>query len=201
MTRKPKTVQDRHDDLRERLTDIAETTIRETGLAAIKARDLARSADCAVGAIYNVFSDLNGVVMAVNARTFMRLGEAVAASVDGKGSLPPTERLIAMAHAYLHFAMDNPREWRTLFDLQMTTETVPDWYLAELSKLFAWIATPLHEIFPDRDDAEIALITRTLFSAVHGVVLLGLERRISGLPPDKIKAMIALLLRNVAEPK
>jgi len=198
MTRKPKTVQDRHEDLRERLTDIAEATIREGGLSAVKARELARQADCALGAIYNVFTDLNGVVMAVNARTFLRLGEAVAASVADKGTLPPTDRLIAMAHAYLHFAMANPREWRTLFDLQMTTDTVPDWYLAELHSLFAHIAAPLAELFPDRGAEGVALLTRTLFSAVHGIVLLGLERRISGLPPEKIEEMIALLLRNVA---
>lgn len=191
-------VQARHDDLRTRLTDIAEATIRQGGFAALRARDLAGQAGCSVGAIYNVFTDLNGVVMAVNARTFLRLGAAVAAAVEGQGALSPTDRLIRMAHAYLHFAAANPREWRTLFDLQMTTDTVPDWYLAELHMLFAQIAGPLTELFPDRDPQGIGLLTRTLFSAVHGIVLLGLERRISGLPPEQIESMIALLLRNVA---
>jgi len=198
MAQPPRPVQDRHDDLRTRLTDIAEATIRESGLAAVRARDLAGQAGCSVGAIYNVFTDLNGVVMAVNARTFLRLGAGVAESVAGQGGLTPTERLIRMAHAYLHFAVANPREWRTLFDLQMTTDTVPAWYLAELQQLFSQIAAPLTELFPDRDAGAIGLLTRTLFSAVHGIVLLGLERRISGLPPERIEDMIALLLRNVA---
>ncbi len=198
MPKPPRPVQDRHDDLRTRLTDIAEATIRDGGLPAVRARDLAGQAGCSVGAIYNVFTDLNGVVMAVNARTFLRLGAAVAESVAGQGGLTPTERLIRMAHAYLHFAVANPREWRTLFDLQMTTDTVPAWYLAELQQLFAQIAVPLTEVFPDRDAGAIGLLTRTLFSAVHGIALLGLERRISGLPPERIEDMIALLLRNVA---
>lgn len=198
MTKPPTPAQDRRDDLRARITDIAETVIRDHGLAAVKARDLAAQAGCAVGAIYNVFTDLNGVVMAVNARTFLALGAAVAGALQGREGLPPTERLVVMAHAYLHFAQANPRAWRTLFDLQMTTETVPDWYLAELHKLFAHIAAPLAELFPDRDREGLALLTRTLFSAVHGIVLLGLERRISGLPPEKIEEMIGLLLRNVA---
>jgi AcrR family transcriptional regulator len=198
MSKTPTPSQDRRDDLRNRIIDIAEAVIRDHGLAAVKARDLAAQAGCAVGAIYNVFTDLNGVVMAVNARTFLALGAAVAGALQGREGLAPTERLVVMAHAYLHFAQGNPRAWRTLFDLQMTTETVPDWYMGELHKLFAHIAAPLAELFPDRDREGIALLTRTLFSAVHGIVLLGLERRISGLPPEKIEEMIGLLLRNVA---
>lgn len=198
MSKTPTPSQDRRDDLRNRIIDIAEAVIRDHGLAAVKARDLAAQAGCAVGAIYNVFTDLNGVVMAVNARTFLALGAAVAGALQGREGLAPTERLVVMAHAYLHFAQGNPRAWRTLFDLQMTTETVPDWYMGELHKLFAHIAAPLAELFPDRDREGIALLTRTLFSAVHGIVLLGLERRISGLPPERIEEMIGLLLRNVA---
>lgn len=191
-------IRERHEDLRQRLTDIAEATIRDGGLSALRARDLARRAGCAVGAIYTVFDDLNGVVMAVNGRTFRALGAAVAASIEGRADLDPTERLITMSRAYLHFAMEHPRAWRTLFDLQMSVDQkVPDWYLAELGRLFAYIAAPLREIFPDLDATGIDLMTRTLFSSVHGIVLLGLEKRISGVPAARIEEMIALLLRNV----
>ena len=42
-------------------------------------------------------------------------------------------------------------------------------------------------------------MTRALFSSVHGIVLLGLERRISGVPPEKLERMIELVLSNIAE--
>ena len=62
----------RRKDLRDRLIDIAEQVIRKDGLGAIKARDLATQAGCALGAIYNVFDDLGDLVLEVNARTFQR---------------------------------------------------------------------------------------------------------------------------------
>ncbi|MEZ5716688.1 MAG: TetR-like C-terminal domain-containing protein [Paracoccaceae bacterium] len=103
-----------------------------------------------------------------------------------------------MSYAYLQFAVDNPRLWRTLFDIQMSTEQqVPAWYLEELGHLFANIARPLARLFPDMDPDRIDLMTRTLFSSVHGIVLLGVENRISGVPRDRLEAMIALLLRNI----
>jgi AcrR family transcriptional regulator len=193
----------RRQELRARLIDIAESRIRTEGLPAIKARDLAREADCAVGAIYNVFSDLNGLIMAVNGRTFQTLGTVVAASVaaappDQQKADQPQAELITMSHAYLSFAAENTNLWRALFDLNMSTDMdVPQWYLAELGKLFALIAAPLARLFPEYTRQELELMTRALFSSVHGIVLLGLQKRISGVPLDKIEDMIAILLSNV----
>lgn len=196
--KKPSKADLRREDLRARLIDIAESRIRADGLGAIKARELAREADCAVGAIYNVFSDLNGLIMAVNGRTFQALGKVVAASVAAAPQGAPQTELITMSHAYLRFAAENTHLWRALFDLEMSTEMdVPQWYLAELGKLFALIAAPLAQIFPNYTRHELELMTRALFSSVHGIVLLGLQKRISGVPLDKIEDMIAILLSNV----
>ena len=186
----------RREDLRNRLIDSAERTILADGLSALKARALAQDAGCAVGAIYTVFDDLDQLTLAVNARTFRRLGAFVKDRTGDGGS--PQDRLVAMGTAYLHFAAANQPGWRALFDVAMTDDgPVPDWYRAELAALFAQIAAPLHDLFPDWPAPRIDLMTRALFSSVHGMVLLGLQRRISAVPLDQIEAMIAILLRNV----
>ncbi len=102
-----------------------------------------------------------------------------------------------MSLAYLNFAAANPKTWRTLFDIRMSTEmAVPDWYMAELGRLFGYIAGPVSECFPDMPEDEVNLMTRALFSSVHGIVLLGLENRISGVPGDELERMIALVLEQ-----
>jgi AcrR family transcriptional regulator len=199
MAKAPTKTETRRDDLRTKLTDCAERVIAERGLAALKARDLATQAGCSVGAIYNVFADLNDLVMAVNGRTFQRLGDAVTASIDGR-DLAPQERLIVMSQAYLRFAAGNTRSWRALFDLEMSADsTVPQWYLDALGQLFGLIAAPLQQLYPDWSEAQIDLMTRALFSSVHGIVLLGLEKRISGVPMDRMEQMIAAILTGVTQ--
>jgi len=186
--------------LRETLLDIAEAEIRQNGVASLRARALAQQAGCAVGAIYNVFDDMTGLALAVNLRTFHRLGDAVSKAVAAKADAPPVERLVIMAKSYLHFAASDLNLWRALFDVEMTAEShVPDWYLEELGRLFAIIAGPLAEMDPAASEDEIELRTRTLFSSVHGIVLLGLERRVSGVPQERIEEMIAYLLKNAVE--
>lgn len=189
----------RRAELRERLIDIAEKQVRAGGSASLRARVLAEEAGCAVGAIYNVFSDMPGLQLAVNGRTFARLGRRVTTAVAKHADEPPVERLVIMAKAYLAFAAEDPKLWRALFEVEMTAESeVPEWYLQDLSQLFAIIAGPLTEIDPYAFPDEIDMRTRALFSSVHGIVLLGLERRISGVPVPRMEAMIEYVLRNFA---
>ncbi|WP_299151524.1 TetR/AcrR family transcriptional regulator [uncultured Tateyamaria sp.] len=190
-------VAERRSALRNTLITVAETQIEASGLAAIKARALAEEAGCSVGAIYNVFDDLEDIVIAVNGRTFGKLGQHVATALQGKEELPATDRLIEMSYAYLDYAVMHLRLWRALFDLRMSTDMdVPEWYLAELGQLFDYIDDPVRECFPSLDESEVRLMTRALFSSIHGIVMLGLENRISGVPRDQIHRMIAMMLRS-----
>ncbi|WP_164659824.1 TetR/AcrR family transcriptional regulator [Tropicibacter sp. Alg240-R139] len=182
--------------LREKLVQSARVRIERDGMSALRARDLAKDAGCAVGAIYNAFEDLNAIVMAVNGLTFQALGKSVRGSYDG--TEPPVDRLILMSHAYLGFAVDHTNLWRALFDLDMSVDgPVPAWYRAALADLFSNISRPLSEVFPEMAEEELSLMTRAMFSSVHGIVLLGLQNRISGVPPEQIEMMIAAVLRRI----
>ncbi len=190
---------DRRSALRDSLILIAERRIGDSGLSSLRARDLAADAGCAVGAIYNVFGDLTDLVLAVNARTFDRLGSTVAAAL-ADAPQDATEQLVVMGRAYHRFAAENHNEWRALFDVERAAGVAaPDWYLAEMDQLFVWIYAPLAALFPDLPTPDRALLTRALFSAVHGIVLLGLDQASAGVPEAQIDRMIDLILRQITK--
>lgn len=195
--------EERRADLRSTLVKLAEAQIAAQGMASLRARDLAREAGCALGAIYNVFSDMNALVLAVNGLTFARIGVEVAGAVTGHEGEPPEQRLILLARAYLDFADQNHHLWRALFDIDLPDDAqVPDWYRRDLKALFAHIAVPVSELFPELEGQELELMVRALFSSVHGIVVLGLQNRISGVPRDRVEAMIEqVLLRLALRPK
>lgn len=187
------------DELRARLIEIAEARIHAEGISGLRARDLAREAGCALGAIYNVFSDLNQLVLAVNGRTFLRLGDQVRRTVAAHPDPDPIAQLIAMAEGYRAFAVQNRNAWLALFDLRMSSDAdVPEWYWQEMAALFEIIAAPLRQLNPESSAEELDLLVRALFSAVHGIVLLGVEKRISGVPDDRVEQMLALLITKTA---
>jgi AcrR family transcriptional regulator len=187
----------RREDLRARLIDLAEAQIAAEGAASLKARELAGQAGCAVGAIYNVFADMTALVMQVNVRTFARLGEMAVAALDAAEGAPPRDQMVALGHAYLHFAADNLPLWRALFDVTGQGEDVPDWYRRALADLFSQIEAPIAALFPHLARRELDPMVRGLFSAVHGIVLLGLNNRTRAAPLSDIEVMISMVLREI----
>lgn len=191
-------VETRRAALRTALISHAKKRIADNGLKNLRARDLANDAGCALGAIYNVFGDLGDLVLAVNAETFESLGSSVAESL-AEAPLTPTDQLVAMAQAYHHFAAAHYHLWRALFDIERPAgEAAPDWYLAEMEQLFAYIDAPLSVLFPDHVPEQRALLTKALFSSVHGIVLLGLDEASAGVPAPQLDKMISLVLNQLA---
>jgi len=188
----------RRQDLRNRLIDLGESVIIKKGLAALKARELAAEAGCSVGAIYNVFPDLHHLALAINGRTFKRLGAQVAGAVEPMSDAPACERLVAMGLAYLDFAERNIAAWTALFEIDMAVgNEIPDWYMAALEALFDHIRRPVAELRPDLSAEDVEFLVRGLFSSIHGIVWLGLQKRISAVPHAELSRMITLILSEI----
>ena len=189
---------ERRRNLKESLIDAAEQGISAYGLPGLRARSLAERIGCAVGAIYNVVADLDELIMLVNSRTLSALEvELLAAdrSVDQGGGEAAIERLCRMALAYLDFATARRPRWRALFDHRLPPgKTVPDWYLDDQMRLFAYVEAPLGELLPGLSTARRALIARSLFSAVHGMVTLGLEEKLQALAPGALREQVTFLV-------
>ncbi|WP_424360437.1 TetR/AcrR family transcriptional regulator [Methylocystis parvus] len=182
--------------LRERLLDVARQSIAARGLAGLKARDLASEAGCALGAIYTAFDDLDELVLRVNLSTLERLGQALDEALREAG---PADALQALARAYLDFARREEPSWRALFEHRLSGGApVPDWFADARNQLFGRLEAPLAELLPHQDAAARAHLARTLFSAVHGVVVLGLEEKLEATPPKLLDEQLETLVRLIA---
>src|ERR1700730_12390264 len=138
---------DRYAELRKRLTDAAERTIAEKGLASLRARDVAREAGCAVGTIYNVFEHLDGLVLCVGSRTPGML-DARPGAVRSAGPSNSTEEAVAdlvrLALAYLEFAAAHTIRWRALFEHRMSeARPLPERFIEQQQGLFAEVERAL----------------------------------------------------------
>ena len=193
---------DRHAALREQLIDAAERTIAEKGLAALKARDLAQEVGCAVGTIYNVFEHLDELVLCVGLRTLAML-EAALGAVPPLGGHHSTEKaaddLVRLALAYLEFAAKHTVRWRALFEHRMSeARPLPEWFVEQQHRLFAQVERRLAALLPELDRDARRILARTVFSAVHGIVALGLEEKLVSLPSPDLGRQLAAAVRAIA---
>jgi len=193
---------DRHRDLAARLVEAAEVAIEQRGLGELRARDLARATGCSVGAIYGVFPTLDALVMAVNDRTLSALERAMEAE---RWSSAPDAQLAGFASAYLAFAARHRSRWAAVFQHRLPAGQViaPD-YAARQASIFARVAAPIAQLSPGLSEPELRLVARTLFSAVHGVVQLGLEEKLGTLAlpvlDQQLRTLVAALASGLRRP-
>ncbi len=187
---------ERHQGLTRRLLEAAEAVIEAAGLGELRARSLADAVGCSVGAIYGVFPDLDALVLAVNARTLDAIDQAMGTASAGRN---PALHLRRLADAYLDYAFLNRRRWNALFEHRMADgHALPAWYEERRAAAFNPIAVPVALLRPDLPDAERALLARTLFSAVHGMVVLGLEGRITTVTLPVLRQQVRLVVDAIA---
>lgn len=197
---------ERKQKLKATLIAAAERAVAARGLAGLKARDLAAEAGCAVGAIYNVVADLDDLALAVHARTLAALEKELTASASDipveacAGPQGATRQLIQMAIAYLDFAAANKARWRALFEGRVPEgKPMPEWYRAEQTRLFGYIEQPLRDLLPNTPPGQLAMLARSLFSAVHGIVTLGLEEKLGAVSLEELRNQTALLVSAIAK--
>jgi AcrR family transcriptional regulator len=190
---------EKREKLRELLVEAAERSIGLAGLAGLKSRELARDIGCSNGAVYNLVEDMDELILLVGSRTLSRL-DAALTTAERDGPVSARDMLVRIALAYCDFAAENTELWRALFEHRMAPgKPTPDWAIDEQMELFRHIYRPLATLRPAQSAAELSLTARSLFSAVHGMVALGLEQKLIAVPIGALRKEIAVIVGAVVD--
>ena len=183
---------ERRAKLREALIEAAERAIAAKGLGGLKTRELAQEIGVANGGVYNLVEDVDELILRVGSRTLARLDASLSLAEIG-GAAAPREMLVRVAVAYCDFAAENLELWRALFEHRMQPgKPVPEWAITEQMELFRHIYKPLAALF-------LGVTARSLFSAVHGMVALGLEHKLIAVPIGALRSEISTLTRAMVD--
>jgi AcrR family transcriptional regulator len=190
---------ERRAKLRQALIEAAERAIAAKGLSGLRTRDLADEIGIANGGVYNLVEDLDELILRVGSRTLARL-DASLSLAEISGPTTPRETLVRIAIAYCDFAAENLELWRALFEYRMAPDKpLPDWSVSDQMELFRHIYRPLSVLFPQRTAQRLGVTARSLFSAVHGMVALGLEQKLVAVPINALRTEIATLVRAMID--
>jgi AcrR family transcriptional regulator len=196
MPRKPPRKDTYRDTLKARLIGVAEAVIAQNGLAAVQARAIAEAAECSVGTLYNVFGDIDGLILEVSHRTLQGIGEVLTAAARRSAELPLEARLMALAGAYLDFATVNRRRWRAIFDHQAAEDrVVPEGFAQDRGRLLALLDAQLAQVLPQAEARSDA--AHALFASVHGIVLLALDAKLTPFDPARCERQIRFVVGKV----
>ncbi|MBO0764774.1 MAG: TetR/AcrR family transcriptional regulator [Hyphomicrobiaceae bacterium] len=159
--------------IRALILDAAQEIIEVQGLAGLSAREIARRIGYSPGTIYNIFANLDDVVLNVEARVLDGLDRRLSEIQEGSDGAGADDRLIRIAHAYLAFTQEKPRLWNLLFEHHMPQGAeLPAWYQQKLEGLTAQIERALRPHFAPGSEDERRRAARVLWAGVHGITSL-----------------------------
>ncbi|MCB1519598.1 MAG: TetR/AcrR family transcriptional regulator [Hyphomicrobiaceae bacterium] len=176
------------EELRQLILQAATELIASAGFSALSAREIARRIGYSAGTIYNVFDNLDDLVLTIEARML----DELAKSLD---SVPATgearERVMQFAEAYLQFTHDNPRLWNLLFEHHLPEGIeVPISYREKLDGLLARVETALAPLVPENDQDGLQRRARVLWAGVHGITSLSTADKLSSVTSEAALPMV-----------
>ena len=170
----------------------AEAIIGEAGGAALTARSIAGRIGYSPGTLYNLFEDLEDVVVHVNARTLDALYE-VCVRVAKQES--PEATLRAYAKAYIRFTARHERRWALLLsDRSPLLRSLPAWYQQKVDRLLAFIEAAIAPLFRSDQTRERRRAAQILWASLHGISALARIEAVGGKPSDLTDDLIATYL-------
>ncbi|MBN9018860.1 MAG: TetR/AcrR family transcriptional regulator [Rhizobiales bacterium] len=158
----------------------ARTIASEEGLRGVTVRRVAERIGYAPGTIYNLFANLDDLIVQVNGETLRGLGAALAQVGGGD----PSTRARRMTDAYFDYVELAPRLWAMLFDHRLPDGVgLPDWYRLELDRLIGDAARHLGPALGDRSPADARRAVVAIWASLHGIATLSVSKKL-GLVAD-----------------
>lgn len=172
--------------------DAATKIARKEGLGSLTVRRIANQIGCSVGTIYNVFDNLDTLILHLNGRTFDALYEELT-KVEAKGE--PRAVVASLTETYLGFVRDNANLWNVIFEHVWPAKyPLPDWYRAKIERLLKLLASILAPLFPEGHEDENYLAALVLWSGLHGINSLVATGKLGIVTSETAKVLSDLLV-------
>jgi AcrR family transcriptional regulator len=167
------------DQLRELILEATTAIVEQVGLEGLSAREIAKRVGYSPGTLYNVFENLDDLLLVIEARLLDELGERLA-NMDRSG--PSTARLRRLVGTYFDFTQERPKLWNLLNEHRMPVgRAVPDWYQVKVESLLAPFEEVLSPLLTGTDAAAQKRHARTLWASVHGMTSLSTADKLSSI--------------------
>ncbi len=182
------------EQLRQLILDAAQAIIETNGLAGLSAREIARRIGYSPGTIYNMFQNLDDVVLHVEARVLDALDQRIGALTDAG---TPEENVYKLAEAYLAFTSERPKLWNLLFEHYMPGGSdTPPWYQQKLEMLMNRVERAMEPLFPPAETVARQRSARVLWAGVHGITSLSTANKLSNVTTEAAAYLVRDLIYN-----
>jgi len=177
-----------HGDLKNALIQAGIEILSNDGMQALSLRQVAKHAGVSHAAPYAHFADKQALIAAIAAEGYKKLYEQLRAAKKPEDD--PLKQLVAVAFAYVQFAIDEPDHFKITFAGVVEAEQNYPEYVEQSKQCFAFVMGVVADCQAAGVLAQfdIQLATVSIWAAIHGFVQLLLGNQI----PSALKAQYSI---------
>jgi AcrR family transcriptional regulator len=178
------------EQIRDMALAAAERLVTEQGLAGLSTRSIAKEIGYTSGTLYQVFRNLDDLVLQLNRRTIAGMAEALGGAV--KPEAAADENVRAICRAYLKFGSEHRPHWDLLFQRQWPEGFVyPAWYVAEMGRSLMVFEHELARLMgPKSSPHKVSMAGRAIWCSMHGIHALYASGRLERLGVSNLDELI-----------
>jgi AcrR family transcriptional regulator len=182
------------DELRELIIQAGTEIVEHDGLEGLSAREIAKRIGYSPGTLYNVFENLDDLLLTIESRLLDQLAARLAAQ-DRSGT--PQQQLHRLMSAYCAFSQEKPKLWNLLIEHRMPAgHEVPDWYRSKIEDLLKPIEEAVAPLVRGSDPSRHKRAARALWASVHGMTSLSTASKLSHITAHSGTTLVDELVSN-----
>lgn len=182
------------EELRQLILDASQTIVERNGITGLSAREIARMIGYSPGTLYNIFENLDDVLMTLQVQLMGRTVEhlkRVPLSSDGE------KNIADLAHAYVDFALVNRRMWNLFLAHSLPPGvSVPALFHDYTNSLVDIVRTALTPIAPNAPRESLDASARALWAGLNGITAVAATEKGVYLTPATAQAYAKELTSN-----
>lgn len=148
------------------ILDAGHTLLAQVGFAQFSAREVAKRIGYSVGTVMNVFGSFDGLMLAINSRSFPLWADWLRDRLADKEG---AARIEALVTGYFDFAVQNQNLWSAIYQHVLPVGyTMPDKLLEQRACLMQLVEEEILHFLPAYTSREAESLARSLVAMVHG---------------------------------
>ncbi|HXH86403.1 MAG TPA: TetR/AcrR family transcriptional regulator [Nitrospira sp.] len=172
----------------------ARRVVEKEGLQGLTARSVADEIGYSPGTLYNLFENLDDLIVNMNGQTLDDLYEQLSSTPSSGQPMIDLRRLL---DRYLAFLEAYPNRWKAFFEFNLAEgRQLPDWYVAKVSKVLGLLEHALSPLFAPEDDDGKRNMARVLWASLHGICSLSDTGKLRVVTTQSVREMAEALVTH-----
>lgn len=180
------------EELRRMILTSSREIVETDGMKGLSARAIAKKIGYSPGTLYNVFKNLDDLLITIQIALVEDAIGALKAVPAGTG---PQDYVRALGRCYIDFALKNRRLWNLLFQHSPPSGTQGSELLSSsLASLATTIRHAVRPLMSQRSDADINEAAMAIWLSLHGMSAMAVSDQTSQATPEAVASYSAFLL-------